>query len=408
MRPWHPLLLGLPACGALLGLDADYETVTCLGAACGAPAADAATPPDAPSADAADVGPPSPGAPLVVPTFALPAGTLDFDLDGEEAVVLAAGPSRVERCGAAGCTAFATLMPPEDARRTNTSLAVVPLQGTSRVVVAQRGQDACSAGCDGDVETSPGVYEVLAEGTRRLAPAMPLGIAKSRRASEGWLVGGGTTHALAQASNNEGPTTALLTVFTFGMGAFGFSAVRTELSRGTAVQSAPVAPFVYAATETARGAGGYAGLKGAIADVKDSARRLAFEPRLAAVTGGPPVAAHVVATNDDTPDDAALTFPNTGDPLVAATKRFPGLSHRDLALAATDDFVVRLSQGNADAGLRVVAAACRTKALLEDLCVPLSAELPFDTVLRTRAAGATLWILGALASVPALVRVTFR
>jgi len=419
------------ACGVIAGLDRDFEKVDCL-RDCPAlgEGGDDATPRE-PFADA-DAGATRP--PGVVETVANAiSDAIDFDLRPDDVLYLRANPSRIDACKGLVCVPLVdtTRMPAEHERdesapdiptRSNASIAYLPeIQhpGSSYVLVAQRGVDTCSGGtaeCGVDsprgLVVPPGLYSVPTGGsgaigglsTRRWTATVALTTGKSGRATDGFLVGRAETWAVAQVVSNESPPAEFTSVFTTNS-ASGLDVHRLTLDRGY-FPSGSIQPFVFAATTTPRGAGGYAGADRDFVDIADGGSRAGFIPTHAAVTTNDPGAASVFARGLDTPPDMILAFRNAS-PVVVDTFPYPGLNKDASILVATDRHVAFFGPVDGDGGRAITIHACLAADILARRCIPAIADLPIETIIRVRSRGPSLYVLGKALGTPRLLRVTF-
>jgi hypothetical protein len=323
---------------------------------------------------------------------------------GPDLLVLEQKPSRLSRCAGGTCKLVSTDggMPPEDANRTNQSVAMVVGPTNSFPIVAQSGSEICDTDCNVDAPTIAGLYRIDVGTTTsppyRVGPTMPLAFAKSGRSTDGFLVGAALGYAVGQAYSNEGPSGSSIAVFQFAStGLPGATTTAFDTSQG---------PVVFVSAVTPRGTGGYVVDGADLVDIRDASVSLSYRATLATLTGGPAAAAHVVATSADTVDGTALIFPNTGAALVPTTVPFDGLSSQARALFATDLHVGFVAPAKNDASPSLLVGSCLSSALVAGGCTTTTTTpLPLTSLLRTRAAGGSAYFLGNVAKGRAIVRV---
>lgn len=341
---------------------------------------------------------------------------IDFDVRPSDLVLLRTSPSRIDDCpsakGTAGasCTSLvASGSMPTDAdagsfegalHRGNTSIAYVGSTNPPALLLAQGGSEGCAMNCTTDDLTAPGLFRisigaVVIGAPVRVSTTVPLFFAKAYRTSDGWLVGRGTSFAVAQAHNNEqfdiqGTSTFTVTddavaTHRYERGYFG--------PPGSYVQ-----PFVFAAATTSIGIGGYAGAYDDLVDVANYTA-IGIIPATAAATAIDGNADLFVRAKD-TANDVALTLQTQG-PQTLAPAKIPGLTVA-MSLFATASYVGFYDPAAASATLHI----CRVTDVKAAKCSPTDVALPLTAITRMRAVGDSLWILGPAVGKPTVVRVT--
>ena len=219
-----------------------------------------------------------------------------------------------------------------------------------------------------------------------------------------FLVGRDETWVVAQTVTNESAPSELTTVFTTSTAAGLSSIRRATLSRG---YGSAIQPFVFAASTTPHGPGGYAGADGDLIDIADGGEKAGIVPTHATVTTNDPGAATVFARGTATPDDRILAFRNA-TPVVVETFPLPGINKEASILAATNLHLVFFGPSGGASGKPVTMHACLTADVIARRCMPAVVDLPIESVLRLRSSGSSLYVLGKASGTPRLLRVAFR
>lgn len=338
------------------------------------------------------------------------ADAVDFDLEGADRIVLLRrSPSRIDACTGGTCRPHVrgSSMPKERATPAtgetaavyeNASLAFV--RETGALIVAQSGTGKCFEDCTSHTLSEAAIYAVGAGAAPTwLAQAVPLTYAKAFRATNGWLVGDtGYGWALEQRANNEYVTVeSTLVVAPLPRGAL----ATTSHGRGSqGPMGRRPSPFAFLATTTPSGSVGWVGEAGAFGDATSS-EYVDAAPLSAAIPTTSPLAQNVWYVAAEQPAGRVSTFANGIAP-SPGTRPFDGIDAASKLVATARDVAYWKD------GPNLAFHVCAASALADGTCNPRILATPFSKVIRTRAQGDSLLVLGEAGGTRSILRVTFR